>query len=94
MVRDAGRIVFCQPKDSQRDKTYLATAGNRQGSAMLWDFFQMGTLLAYKCEHDGINYAKHETRIAPPDDDGSVSRVRKPNGKQITGGRKRQAIGV
>jgi hypothetical protein len=92
--RGIGRIVFCQPKDSQREKTFLATVGNRPGSAMLWDFFQMGTLLAYKCEHEGVEYAKHETKITPKDDDGSVSRLRKTNGKPSTGGRKRQTVSV
>lgn len=93
VMRGVGRIVYCQAKDSQRDRTYLAKAGNRQGSAMLWDFFQMGTLLAYKCEHEGIEYEKHETK-ARTDDDGSLSRVRKPNDKPSKTGGKRQAISV
>ena len=76
--RGIGRIVYCQPRDSQRDKTYLATVGNRPGSAMLWDFFQMGTLLAYKCDHEGITYEKHETKTPSNENDNGVQNVRRP----------------
>jgi hypothetical protein len=48
--------VYLQPKESQRDKRYLSTIGNDKFSAMSWDYFQFGTMLASKCESEGIEY--------------------------------------
>lgn len=61
--RGIGRIVYWQPVEDQRDRTFLARAGNQPGSAMTWDWFQIGTMLAYKCEEAGIDY---ETRKSTP----------------------------
>lgn len=51
-----GRIVYLQPKDRQRDSRYLSCAGNDGSSQMTWDYFQFGTMLAAKCDHEGIEY--------------------------------------
>lgn len=61
VAKGIGRVVFCQPVDRQRDKTYLAKAGNFANSVMTWDWFQVGTLLAYKCEERGVDFATHKT---------------------------------
>lgn len=54
--RGCGRIVYLQPKDRQRDTRFLSVAGNDHRSAMSWDYFQFGTMLASKCETEGIEY--------------------------------------
>lgn len=51
-----GRIVYLQPKDRQRDSRYLTRVEDDGSSQMSWDYFQFGTLLAAKCEHEGIGY--------------------------------------
>ncbi|MCC7334414.1 MAG: hypothetical protein IT422_04940 [Pirellulaceae bacterium] len=56
--RGCGRVVYFQPKDSQREGRYLSTAGNDGHSAMFWDYFQFGSLLASKCETEGIECGK------------------------------------
>lgn len=54
--RGCGRIVYLQPKDSQRNSRYLSRAGNDGRSGMYWDYFQFGTMLASKCQQEGIEY--------------------------------------
>lgn len=51
-----GRIVYLQPKDATRGSRYLSIAGNSDGSAMLWDYFQFGSMMASKCQDEGIEY--------------------------------------
>jgi hypothetical protein len=53
-----GRIVYLQPRDENREGRYLSTVGNDRISAMSWDYFQFGTMLASKCESEGIEYGK------------------------------------
>ena len=53
-----GRIVYLQPRDSRRDDRLLSMLGNDGDSAMSWDYFQFGTMLASKCEEEGIEYGK------------------------------------
>ena len=59
--RNVGRIIYCQPREERRDSRYLATAGNDGQSQMTWDYFQFGTMLSQKSEHEGIEYAEAET---------------------------------
>lgn len=54
--RGCGRIVYLQPKDRQRDSRYLSRIGNDDRSSMSWDYFQFGSMLAAKCETEGIEY--------------------------------------
>lgn len=54
--RGCGRIVYLQPKDRIRSSRLLSRCGNDDRSSMLWDYFQFGSLLAAKCEAEGIEY--------------------------------------
>lgn len=69
-----GRIVYLQPKDSQRDNRLLSVLGNDNRSAMSWDYFQFGTMLASKCESEGIEYGKKPK--AKPKPKAAAGRVR------------------
>jgi hypothetical protein len=53
-----GRIIYLQPRDDRRDNRLLSTLGNDGWSAMSWDYFQFGTMLAAKCQEEGIEYGK------------------------------------
>jgi hypothetical protein len=57
-----GRIIYLQPRDGRRDSRLLATLGNDGTSAMSWDYFQFGTMLASKCEEEGIEYGKSKKK--------------------------------
>lgn len=58
-----GRIIYCQPKDSDRDSRYLSIAGKDERSKMTWDYSQFGTMLASKCEQEGIEYENAANRV-------------------------------
>lgn len=67
IANGVGRIVYLQPKDRQRDSRYLSNAGNDGYSQMSWDYFQFGTMLASKCEDEGMDYgAKPKKAKAKP----------------------------
>lgn len=76
-----GRIVYLQPKDRQRDYRFLSRAGNIDDSPMTWDYFQFGTILASKCEEDGIEYGrkakKEKSKNIKPATANSVRNLRK-----------------
>jgi len=77
IANGVGRIVYLQPKDRQRDSRFLSNAGNDGHSQMSWDYFQMGTMLASKCEEYGVEYgAKPKKAKAKPATD-RVRGVRK-----------------
>lgn len=59
--RGCGRIVYFQ-SDGNKPSRYLTNAGNDGRSAMSWDYFQFGTMLASKCETEGIEYGKEKTK--------------------------------
>lgn len=65
--RGVGRIVYWQPIGLQRDRSMLSRIGNRPGSAMLWDWFQVGTMLAAKCQEMGIAFETTKTGEAGHD---------------------------
>ena len=50
----AGKVIYHQPTSDV--KTFLAEAGNDFRSAMSWEWFQVGSMLAYKCDGEGIEY--------------------------------------
>lgn len=62
--RSCGRIVYIQPKDSDRDDRCLTIVGNDADSSkrgsMTWDYFQFGSMLAAKCEMNGIEYGSKD----------------------------------
>lgn len=60
--RGCGRIVYLPPNDRARNSRHLSSVGNDNRSAMSWDYFQFGTMLAAKCETEGIEYVKREKK--------------------------------
>lgn len=56
--RGCGRIVYITPNERVRESRFLSLAGNDRRSAMSWDYFQFGSMLAAKCESEGIEYGK------------------------------------
>lgn len=83
-----GRIVYLQPRDFHRDSRLLSQIGNSNDSAMSWDYFQFGTMLASKCEEEGIEYGKSAKKPKAKPAAGGVRSVRaadKPVGKKRTG---------
>jgi transposase len=89
--RGASKIVYCQPVEGQRDKALLSRIGNYPGSAMLWDWFQAGTLLASKCEEYGLEFETQKTKHSG--DDG-LQNVRGDDSSKLRSGRGRKAAGV
>ncbi len=89
--RGYGRIVYIQPKDGRRDSRYLSQAGNDGRHAMYWDYFQFGSMLSAKCEHEGIGF---ETKSKGDAASGGVSGVRKANASKRGKRAKRQPAGV
>jgi hypothetical protein len=77
-----GRIIYLQPRDSRRDSRLLSTLGNDGTSAMSWDYFQFGTMLASKCEEEGIEYGKSAKKPKAKPAANSVRGVRKA-GKSV-----------
>ncbi len=55
---DLGVLVYYQPTGDWRGSRYLSTAGKipDRHDSTCWDWFQMGTMLAYKCEQAGIRF--------------------------------------
>lgn len=55
VIRGIGKLVYCQPVGNA-DSRFLAKAGKvpDRHDATGWDWFQVGALLAYKCEREGI----------------------------------------
>ena len=60
--RGIGTVVYHQPKESQRDKCFLFKSGRESRSSMTWDWFQMKSLLASKCEAYGVDFETAVTR--------------------------------
>lgn len=83
--------MYLQPKDRERDSRYLSNAGNDKFSGMSWDYFQFGTMIASKCESEGIAYGKKPKSKASA---GGVRRVRKASKSNGKSGKKPIAAGV
>lgn len=60
-----GRIIYLQPRDSHRDSRLLSQVGNDGTAAMSWDYFQFGSMIASKCEEEGIEYGKSKKKAKP-----------------------------
>lgn len=74
--RGIGNLVYEQPSGDYAESRYLSTAGKdsewRDGTT--WEFFQMGSMLNYKTNRQGINctvkkvdYSKEETKNQTPE---------------------------
>lgn len=75
--RGCGRIVYLQPKENQRDSRYLSVVGNDGRSAMSWDYFQFGSMLASKCETEGLEYGAKPKKAKAKSAAGRLRSVRK-----------------
>ena len=75
--KGCGRIIYLQPTETRRDSRFLSTIGNDGRSAMYWDYFQFGTMLASKCETEGVQYGVQKKKTKAPTR--SVRGVRKPD---------------
>lgn len=66
-----GRLVYHQPVGDERLDTYLGSAGRRpESKASVWDWYQVATQLAYKCQAHGIEFV-----IVKKKEDGDESAV-------------------
>lgn len=54
--RGIGAVVYHPPVEEHRDRYFLTKAGNYPNSGMSWEFFQVKTMLAYKCQERGIDF--------------------------------------
>jgi hypothetical protein len=89
-----GRIVYLQPKDSERDSRYLSNAGNDKFSSMSWDYFQFGSRLASKCEVEGIEYGAKPKKAKSKTAANGLRGVRKANESKRSIGKKEVATSV
>lgn len=63
-----GSLEYWQPKDDRRDSRFLASSGvdeNSRGVRSSWDFFQVKTLLEYKCNAAGVKFSCREFGVRP-----------------------------
>lgn len=58
-----GRIVYYQPSGKFADSRFLANAGKVEGrhDASSWDWYQVGSMLGYKCNRAGIELVVRKT---------------------------------
>lgn len=77
-----GRIIYLQPRDGRRDSRFLS-GGQKNGRTAGWDYFAFGTMLASKCEEEGIEFGKGSgdgnRAKKPKATTRGVRRVRKPS---------------
>ncbi|MDE2104090.1 MAG: hypothetical protein KGL39_43030 [Patescibacteria group bacterium] len=59
-----GKLVYFQPVDDARESRFLSTAGKVAGQreGTLWDWYQVGSLLALKCQEAGIELVVRKGR--------------------------------
>lgn len=52
-----GKLFYCQPAGKRRDTRFLSIAGKipERRDASLWDWHQIGNMLAWKCKEAGIH---------------------------------------
>jgi transposase len=64
-----GTLVYLQPVADKRDARFLSYAGKIQGrrDATGWDWFQVSSMLSYKCAEAGINLVVRKCGDAKPE---------------------------
>ena len=72
--RGIGTVVYHQPKESQRDKCFLFKSGRDKKSPMTWDWFQMKSLLASRCEACGVNFETAVTKQSEEEEEEAEER--------------------
>lgn len=55
-TRGYSHIVYCRPNETQAKKTYLVNAGNSPNSKMGWQWYQLQSMLANKCQEVGVEF--------------------------------------
>lgn len=55
--RKIGTLVYFQPEGERGQTRFLARAGVEDNRLAGWEFFQIKTMLAYKCERVGIKFS-------------------------------------
>lgn len=76
--RGIGTLEYWQPKDERRDDRFLVREGNDgslRGVRSAWDFFQVKTMLAGKCDAAGIDFVERSFGVKPKRERGSGKRV-------------------
>jgi|TARA_Y100000034_G_C6852111_1_gene386668 hypothetical protein len=96
--RGIGHLIYLQPVASQRDTRFLANAGKVHGrhDSTGWDWAQVATLLAYKCQEVGIHLEvrKCDGTSKKPKDGGPVRPVSPANRNKSKRRRKREVAVV
>lgn len=76
--RGYGTIMFYQPVEKQRDKTFLGSVGRDSRSRMTWDWGRVAHSLASKCEEHKIEFVVKKSKTnAELTDAITCSKVRK-----------------
>lgn len=62
--RKVGTLVYCQPTGRQRESRFLSWAGKVPGrrDGSLWDWYQVGNELSWKCKDAGIHLVLRKSR--------------------------------
>jgi len=62
-----GRLVYFQPEGRRAERRFLATAGKvpERRDSTGWDWFQLKTLLARRCQEAGIAFVCHKLGAKP-----------------------------
>lgn len=76
--KGCGRVVYLQPTGKIKDSRALTRMGATDRSRTSWDYFQMGHLLASKCEQLGVEFGKAK----------KTQEKKKPGRAKKTGARK------
>jgi hypothetical protein len=57
VARGIGKLVYLKPSGSVADHRAVSTLGHVDGDCSTWEFFQLKTMLAYKCQDVGIEFS-------------------------------------
>jgi hypothetical protein len=99
VLHKCGRLVYLLPIGPVRESRFLHTAGklpdHRDNSS--WDWSQMQSILAYKCQQAGIDLEVRkagETRVLSSLVDGTLADDELADGKVFKGDSRRKALGT
>ena len=59
-----GRVIYLQPRDARRSSRFLS-GSQKAGRTAGWDYFAFGTMLASKCEEEGVEFGKPPKKPKP-----------------------------
>lgn len=78
--RGYSKLVYCRPNDAQAAKTYLVNAGNVRNSNMGWQWYQLQSMLANKCQEVGIEFQVKTTDDVQGVRDGRAAKPKRRGG--------------